>query len=62
VLLPPEFSRRRERILHSGKAGVENPVERKDVDDHGKNNIKKVDPAKRGDVLSPLSYGSSWSQ
>jgi hypothetical protein len=62
VLLPPEFRRRRERILHSGKAGVENPVERKDVDDHGKNNIKNVDPAKRGDVLSLLSCGSSWSQ
>ena len=52
MLLPPEFRRRRERILHSGKAGVENPVERKDVDDHGKNYIKNVETAKRGDALS----------
>jgi quinol monooxygenase YgiN len=56
VLLPPEFSRYRERILHRGKAGVENPVERENVDKHGKNNIKNVELAKRIDGLFLLIF------
>src|SRR5277367_682847 len=59
ALLPAEFSRYRERILHRGKAGVENPVERENVDKHGRNTIKNVDLAKRVDGLFLLSSGSS---
>jgi hypothetical protein len=61
-LLPPEFSRYRERILHRGKAGVENPVERENVDKHGENGIKNVNLAKRIDGLFLLSSGSSLHQ
>src|SRR6202522_2698153 len=56
-LLPPEFSRYRERILHRGKPGVENAVERENVDKHGRNTIKNVDLAKRIDDLFLLSFG-----
>jgi hypothetical protein len=59
ALLPPEFSRYRERIVHRGKAGVENPVERENVDKHGENSIKNVDLAKCIDGLFFLSSGSS---
>jgi hypothetical protein len=62
ALLPPEFSRYRKRILQRGKAGVENPVERENVDKHGRNTIKNVDLAKCIDDLLLLSSGSSLHQ
>jgi hypothetical protein len=58
----PSSAAIRERILHRGKAGVENPVERENVDKHGRNSIKNVDLAKRIGGLFLLSSGSSLHQ